>query len=317
MRCTAVALALALLAFQVSASTVLISDSFDSYNSGELDKNGAGSPNAAPNGSGNPWWGPFGGTLTQTTIVGTPNGVTLHSGSQMVAGASANGSQSELWDNVAYRSNGGSPLIGNLTLTFWFYDPNGTSNGITFAGTGGIAYYNTNSATADYPSSQTLNSSTTIDRLSIGGAPYTKNTAGLPQTYNPSEYQARVVGSSLGYTSNGWINLPITRSVGWHEAEIAVGPANANGTNTVSFYVDDLNTPLLTTTSVIGQGYTDVELSSGPDQSSSATNAGSYFDDVTLTATPEPALLALLPMLAVMSPRRRHRARAGRGGVSS
>lgn len=293
MRCTAIALVSMFLAHGALASVVLISDNFESYNSGQIDKNGAGSPNSAPNGSGNPWWGPFGGTQIQSTVVGAENSVTPHSGTQMVAGAGANGSQSELWQNIAYRYNGGNLFSGNLALTFWFYDPIGTSSGIHFAGTGGIAYYNTNSTTADYPFSQTLNSSTTIDRLSIGGAPYTKNTAGFPQTYNPSEYQARIVGSSLGYTTNGWINLPITRSVGWHEAEVLVGPANPDGTNPVSFYIDNLTSPLLTTTTVIGQGFSNIELGSGPDQSSSSTNAGAYFDDVTLTVIPEPASLTL------------------------
>jgi hypothetical protein len=286
------------------ASTLLISDNFDSYNPGQLNKNGAGSPNSAPNGTGNPWWGPFGGRLTQSTVVGPETGVTPHSGTQMVAGASANNTQSELWQNIAYRYNGGDLFSGDLALSFWFYDPIGTSNGIHFAGTGGIAYYNTNSPTADYPSSQTLNSSSTIDRLSIGGAPYTNNTAGFPQTYNSTQYQARVVGSSLGYTTNGWINLPITRSVGWHEAQILVGPANPDGTNPVSFYIDDLNTPLLTATSVIAKGFSVLELCSGPDQSSSSVNAGTYFDDVTLTATPEPTVLALLPAASLLCLRR-------------
>lgn len=291
------------------ASTLLISDNFESYNPGQLDKNGAGSPNSAPNGTGNPWWGPFGGRLIQSTIVGSETGITPHSGTQMLAGASANNTQSELWQNITYRYNGGSLFSGDLALSFWFYDPIGTSGGIHFAGTGGIAYYNTNSPTTDYPSSQTLNSSTTIDRLSIGGAPYTSNSAGFPQTYNPTQYQARVVGSSLGYTTNGWINLPITRSVGWHEAQILVGPANPDGTNSVSFYIDDLNTPLLTTTTVIAQGFSNIELASGPNQSSSSVNAGVYFDDVTLTAIPEPTFLSLIPAATLFFRRGRNRNR--------
>jgi hypothetical protein len=304
MRYPALALLSTLLVAQTTlASTTLFSDNFDSYNPGQLNKNGAGSPNSAPNGTGNPWWGPFGGRLTQSTIVGPETGITPHSGTQMVAGATANNTQSELWQNIAYRYNGGNLFSGDLALSFWFYDPIGTSNGIHFAGTGGIAYYNTNSPTADYPSSQTLNSSTSIDRLSIGGAPYTNNTAGFPQTYNATEYQARVVGSSLGYTSNGWINLPLTRSVGWHHGEIVVGPADPSGFNTVSYFIDDLTTPLFTGTTDLPNGYNTLEFTA-------EGSAPAYFDDATLITIPEPAALSLLGLGAsVFVTRRRRRSR--------
>jgi hypothetical protein len=312
------------------AQQVLFSDNFESYSLGELNKNDSASPNAAPNGSGNPWWGPGAGTTvqpagsiasqlvsagnqsgvaqpaaatsTEMLVVGAQNGVTPHSGTKMITGSPGSNNYSELWNNIAYRYNGGKAISGNLIYTFWFYDPNGTTNGAAYKDNSDVAFYSDNSSTADYPSSGTLNNSLTIERLQLGAASYQVNTSGYPQTYNSSEYQARVVNTQIGYDTQGWINLPITRSVGWHEGEEIIGPADSDGRNTVSFYIDNLTTPLLTTTTEIDQGYTDVEFNAG-----GTTNDLGYFDDATLTLTPEPLSLAASPLLGLLLMRRRRR----------
>jgi hypothetical protein len=306
MRIAAITVLSVLLALRASASTLLASDNFESYNTGDLNKNDVGSINAAPNGSGNPWWGVSTGNFIPAIVTGATNGVTPHSGTQMVAGTTVSGKATTFWDNVAYRYHGGSAFPGNLTMTFWFYDPNGTTNGSNFGGNAGIAYYSDSPSNADYPSSQTLNNSTTIDRLSLGAASNHSNTAGSPQTFNSNQYQARVIGSTLGYNSNGWINLPLTRSVGWHEGEVVVGSPDVNGSDPVSFYIDNLTTPLLTTTTTIDQGYNTIEFDNDVFPNP-GNNAGAYFDDVTLTSTPEPASLILFPTLGILLLRRRRR----------
>jgi len=274
---------------QVRASIVLFGENFELYNLGILDKNISGTANPAPNGSGNPWWGPPTGTPvgpfvgTPSSIVGAENGVTPHSGSQMLRGTHGSGEISQVWNNIAYRDNGGAVFSGNLVFNFWFYDTAGAANGVNFGSTAALTFYADNVSTTDYPASQTLNKSNgnTIERLQLGGTDITNNTAGFPQTYNSSDYQARVIGSTVGYNNVGWINLPLTRSIGWHNGQIVVGPPDANHLNVVSFYIDDLSTPLLTAKTTIGHGYSDAEITS-------VGTAVAYFDDLTL-ATPEPA----------------------------
>src|ERR1035437_3462499 len=101
---------------------VLFSDGFESSPAGSspLDKNVAG-PNSAPNGSGNPWFGPVPPNLL---VVGTTGGGNPHSGANMVT-ARLPGDFDQDWVNLAYRVNGGANLQGNVILDWWFYDPLG------------------------------------------------------------------------------------------------------------------------------------------------------------------------------------------------
>src|SRR3982751_4634126 len=92
-----------------TSAAILFSDGFESYTAGgsPLDKNTAG-PNAAPNGSGNPWFGP---APPNARVVGadSTNGptVTPHSGNNMIRG-SAPTDLDQNWYNLAYRLNGGT-----------------------------------------------------------------------------------------------------------------------------------------------------------------------------------------------------------------
>src|SRR3954468_9661987 len=107
-----------------TSAAVLYSDGFESYTAGgnPLDKNVAG-PNAAPNGSGNPWFGPAppNGRVVGADSTNGPT-VTPHSGNNMIRG-SAPSDLDQNWYNLAYRLNGGNPFSGNVQFDWWFYDP--------------------------------------------------------------------------------------------------------------------------------------------------------------------------------------------------
>ena len=263
---------------QLSAQ-LLFSDGFENYVGGgnPLDKNYASGPNAAPNGSGNPWFGP---APPNARVVSTENGVAPHGGLQMVRG-SAPSDLDENWVNLGYRYNGGSAFSGNLMLDWWFYDPLG-SGGSNLRDFAALGFYNTAPGGTDYPGTGSLNSSTQIQRLSLGASSSTGT------GYDATVYQARVVGATDGYTSGGWFNLGTSRSVGWHHGRIVVGAALGDGTATVSFYIDDMLSPALTHNSTTSWGINVIELN---------TNYGSttgYFDDISLTLVPEPGTASLL-----------------------
>src|SRR5436305_10490708 len=104
-------------------AAILYTDGFESYTAGgnPLDKNTAG-PNSAPNGSGNPWFGP---APPNARVVGSDsaNGalVTPHSGNNMIRGSGPS-DLDQNWYNLAYRQNGGSPFSGSIQFDWYFYD---------------------------------------------------------------------------------------------------------------------------------------------------------------------------------------------------
>ncbi len=290
----------------VWAAVTPFSDDFESYsgNNTPLDKNYTGPPdNSAPNGSGNPWFGPY---VPNLRVVGVENGVSPHSGNQMVRGVTASGSRDYDQDflNLSYRCGGGAPLTGGFAVSWWFYDPLGNAANAQYCGDYlALDAYANVSTTADYipgTVSGITVPSYSANRISLGMA------NNLSAGFDSSKYQSRVVGSTAGY-ANGWVNLNLTRSVGWHQAMIDVGPALADGSNLISFYIDDMNNPLDQRNSVSKVGYNLVELNA---LSSGTTTAGTYYsayyDDI-MVVVPEPAtglllVLGLLPLLG----RRRH-----------
>ena len=266
-----------LLAKTVHAS-VLYTDGFESYTAGgnPLDKNTTG-PNSAPNGSGNPWFGP---APPNARVVGTEGSVSPHSGNNMIRG-SAPSDLDENWYNLAYRLNGGSPFTGNIEFDWYFYDPTGQNAGSTnFRDYAALGFYNTAPAGIDYPGTGSLNSSTQIQRLSLGAL----NGNAASQTV----YEARIVGETAGDAGSGgtWFLTGVARSVGWHKGTIKVGPALGDNTNQVDFYVDDIFA--LGRNSKTAYGYNVLEFN---------TNQGSttgYFDDATFQTVPEPTSMLLL-----------------------
>jgi hypothetical protein len=281
-RGTTAAALLALAATATVNANTLFTEGFESYTAGAnpLDKNVAGA-NAAPNGSGNPWFGP---APPNARVVGidSTNGpaVAPHSGSAMIRG-SAPSDLDQNWVNIGYRFNGGSAYTGGIQLDYYFYDPLG-SGGTDFRDFGALGFYNTAPSSTDYPGTGSLNTGVTqIQRLCLGAS--SSQGAGFDNT----TYQARVVGATDGY-SNGWFNTTTPRSVGWHHALIFVSSDIGDGTNNVSFYIDDFNTPTLTHNSVTNYGYNVIELNNnfGP--------TTGYFDDLTLSTIPEPSSAALI-----------------------
>jgi hypothetical protein len=252
---------------------VLFSDGFESYTAGSspLDKNVAG-PNSAPNGSGNPWFGPVPPNLL---VVGTTGGVNPHSGANMVT-ARLPGDFDQDWVNLAYRVNGGANLQGNVILDWWFYDPLG-AGGSNFRDYAALGNYTAAPTTTDYPTGGSLNGGSVLQRLSLG--------ASNPAGFNANNYQARVVGATDGTASGQWFNVG-TRSVGWHEGAIVLGVPN--GANTlVSFLIDgvDVLDHVISTTG----GINVIELNDG------FGSSPAFYDDVTLSAVavPEPSTVAL------------------------
>ena len=180
------------------------------------------------------------------------------------------------WYNLAYRLNNGMPFQQNISLDWWFYDPIDTNdpsnpNPFDFRDYVALGNYDTTPTDRDGPDnvlSWNLRTGSTIsDRFSLGAGP--PSISGI----DPTVYQARVpsAGDGLG---NGWFNLSTPRSVGWHHGMIAIGPLLGDGTNDLSFFIDDLTTPGLVQNSVTTHGYNVIELniSFGP--------VTGYYDDI-------------------------------------
>src|SRR3954471_507771 len=216
----------------VAPAAILYTDGFESYTAGgnPLDKNTAG-PNSAPNGSGNPWFGP---APPNARVVGTEGAVLPHSGNNMIRG-SAPSDLDQNWYNLAYRLNGGSPFSGNLQFDWYFYDPVGQGAASTnFRDYAALGFYNTAPNNTDYPGTGSLNTGVTqIQRLGLGA--FNGNAA------SQTVYDARIVGETSGDAGNAaWFLTPVPRSPGWHKGSIQVGPALGDNTNLVDFYIDDI-----------------------------------------------------------------------------
>lgn len=276
--------ALALLASVWQVHGASFSEGFEGYAQGVLDKNYVAGPNAAPDGSGNPWWG---ANPANFFVVGAENGVTPHSGAQM-ARNELGSTYAVPFDfdseycNLAFRLNGGNLYYGNVVLDWWFYDPYGagTTNplgqdygdfaGLCNFGTGipGNADYSTNSSGgADAPGSP-------VQCLVLGAA-YVWGAA------DTTKYQAQVFTATDGLdsTNAAYFDTAATRSVGWHNARIVAGPAApATDVAVVNFYIDDMVNPTLTHDNAGGVGLNCIQLSSLQDYGT-AMSAGGYFDD--------------------------------------
>ena len=254
------------------AADVVYTDDFESYNLGGIDKNLATGPNYAPENTGQPWFGPY---EPNAVVVGVDSGVTPHSGSKMIRGKlNASADIDQNWINIAYRFNGGKPYTGNVQFDFWFYDALG-AGGSTLKDYAALCFYNTAPADQEYPNptaargtDANLNvGATQIQRLSLGAQ---------ASPANLNVYQCRVVGATDGYSS-GWINTKTPRSIGWHHCRILVGSALPDATNSVCFFVDDMDHATAFHNSVLKWGYNVLEVN---------TEFGAqtgYFDDVTFS----------------------------------
>jgi hypothetical protein len=252
-------------------------DDFESYNLGTLDKNDTltNGPNQAPNGSGNPWFGPEIHT-PNCVVVGPENGVLPHSGQQMIRGFQPNDFDQD-WYNLGYRLNSGLPFLENIRLDWWFYDPidpndpNGPA-ATDFRDFVALGFYDTAPTDRDGPDNlPTWNLGTgavKVQRLSLGAGSRVYDVG-----YDSNYYQARAVGTD-GNISSGWSNTSTPRAIGWHHGAIVIGPMLADGTNDVTFFIDDMTTPTLESNSGTNYGYNVIEVNAnyGPQTG--------YFDDI-------------------------------------
>jgi hypothetical protein len=266
---------------------VIWSDNFSSYNAGDLDSNEGGGPNQAPNGGpGNPWWGPNPGNLV---VASSYNGINPYPGdTKLVYGNSPNWFAEQL-NNIGYRLNGGNNFLGGVTLSWAFYDPLGSAASATnyndIAYLNGYQSANGYTKTADYTGSgPDLQSTFTSGNEILGlGA----NNAGGA---NSGFYQARVLGASAAddgasvANAQGWFNLDVARTVGWHTASIVLGAPNGANT-TVTMYID--GTAVLDETTGATVGVNTIVVDSG------WGGAVGAFDNFAVTV-PEPGTVSLL-----------------------
>jgi hypothetical protein len=278
----------------------VFSDGFETYKAGALDKEplyfdgGNNGPNAAPNGSGNPWFGPKG---PNCQVVGSENGVTPHSGTNMIRGNVA-GDADLLWCNMAYRFHSGQPIKGNCKLDWWYYDPNTSSTKTAFKDYVSFYYYNTESfpAVADWPASWNSQGSMFWDSangmdwaleqsVSLGASGYDQPGG----NYDPTQYQVRLEeANGATYGLDGWCNTGISRKAGWHHNRVVMGPPHANGTVMVYFYIDDMAAPAysgLSTLAATGFGLLEIVTAWGD------TDIG-YYDDISFALVQPPNLIA-------------------------
>ena len=172
---------------------VLFSDGFESYTPGSLDKNDSSGPNQAPNGSGNPWWGPLPANGVVATSGDTYNGpaVNANSGNQMVHASPGAPQFDQDYYNLAYRLNGGSNITGNVALKWAFYDPLG-AGGTNFQDYIALTNYSSVPTNTDYPA--TINTNTlsgVIQRLSLGAS----NPAGATPAFTRRRSSALLMAS--------------------------------------------------------------------------------------------------------------------------
>ena len=240
-------------------------------------------------GNGNPWWG----TDPPNASVGVDlsyTGVTAHKGSNAAwGGGVGNGRE---YANLSYRCNNGSPICENAVYCdWWFYDRLGSTWNVTGSNYCDDALSLVNSGSfpsdTDIPSDVSTNytDSTFSQKISLGMATDWCDSTGAAYTgFDPTKYQARIKDGEVdGQTSfaNGWYNLSVARTVGWHHARIVIGDIDwGNYANPVSFYIDDMSTPAISgtmTAEIRGIEFTTGNVPSGVKTSAKAA----MYDDIT------------------------------------
>ena len=229
-------------------------------NHGSLDMNLVGGDNAAASGldNGNAWWG----TAPPNAGVGIDpdySGAAAHEGSNAAWDGMSLGGRDYV--NLAYRVNSGNTFSEKaIYADWWFYDPNGATWNPTNSDYSddavSLVYAAHIPRDTDYPSDvDTFNfdESQFAQKISLGTATDWCDSTGTAYTgFDPTKYQARIkVGEAAGQTpyANGWYNLNVARTAGWHHARIVVGDIDwGNYVNPVSFYIDDMSTPALSGT---------------------------------------------------------------------
>jgi hypothetical protein len=242
-----------------------LNEGFETYALGALDSTWAGGPNEGTNGGANPW---FGAAAPNIRVVNAENGVTPHSGTNMIRGCYNCLYDNDVdWFNLSFRCATGGVFMGNFAMEWWFYDPLGSLGGGDYVDYIALCNYAPVTPDKDYEDSAwpAINS----QRLSLGSYALRFDTA-----IDATVYQARIVGATDGANGNGWFNLTnAPRSAGWHHARIVIGVPN--GADTIaSFYIDDMITPRLTHGTVNADGFNLLEVDGD------VGNTSGYFDDL-------------------------------------
>ena len=260
------------LSLYANYAKALFADSFEGLKTGTaqgkgtLDMNYVGGDNACDPGlgNGNPWWGtnPYNGSAGKDS---TYAGANPHSGAAAAwSGFAGNGRN---YVNFAYRCNNGNTYLENpIYIDWWFYDGYGAGwdlkGGNYCDDSLSLVYLGAIPRDTDYPSNaatHNFDDSEFGQRISLGMAMDWCTVTGSSgsQVYTPypgfdhTKYQARIKSGAandgkVAY-ANGWYNLNIARSVGWHHGRIIVSALDwGSYTNPVSFYIDDMSTPAMT-----------------------------------------------------------------------
>jgi Immunoglobulin I-set domain/Immunoglobulin domain len=242
-------------------------DGFEVYVQGALDANLTGGPNEGTNGGANPW---FGGNPPNIRVVGAENGVTPHSGTNMIRGCyNCLYDKDTDWYNLSFRNGAGGVFLGNFVLDWWFYDPLGSGGGGDYVDYLALGNYSDVPPDMDYTDISILPSPGS-QRMCLGSDALRFNT-----DIDATMYQARILGATDGANPEGWFNLTnAIRSVGWHHARIVVGAPNGPDTP-ASFYIDDMVVPALTHGTINADGFNILEINGD------YGNTSGYFDDFT------------------------------------
>jgi hypothetical protein len=256
-------------------------EGFEVYARGALDADLSGGPNEGTNGGANPW---FGGNPPNIQVVAAENGVTPHSGTNMVRGCYnclyANDTD---WYNLSFRNATGGVFSANFVLDWWFYDPLGSGGGGDYVDYVALGNYNDVPPNMDYVD-VTILPAPNSQSMALGSDALRFDT-----DIDETMYQARILGANDSVNPVGWFNLTnAIRTVGWHHARIVIG--GANGTNTpASFYIDDMVTPALSHVTVNGDGFNILEINGD------YGNTSGYFDDFTFRDNVTPPTFAIGP----------------------
>ncbi len=271
------------------AAAPLLTEGFETYNPGELDADDGASPNATSVIPNNPWAGLFPPNLVVLGVE-TNNGITVtpHGGTNMVRGrfpAVFGGDFDQEYYNLGYwlnATNGGGSIMGNFYVDWWFFDPLGQgTNGLSstnFCDYLAVANYPNIPTNAPYASDLASDGAGNPNvRLSLGG---TEQEDG---TFDGTKYQTLVFGATTNsYDANGWVNLPLSRNIGWHHARIEISSQKADLTVDTRLFIDDLGHPLLTPNIAATNGFNCLEINAN------FGNISGYWDDITVGTLPPP-----------------------------
>lgn len=152
-------------------------------------------------------------------------------GIRLMGGTKAN---SQDLTNVAYRCNGGNPFTGDFYLDWYFLQNTGVT-GSSYKDVVSLCGYPTSMLPADKDYGD-ISALAAVQQFAIGAS------ADQATGFDSGYYQYRVTGAG-GY-HDGWFNSTAPRSAGLHHARITVGPKKPGGTCDISFYIDNLVTPV-------------------------------------------------------------------------